>query len=78
MRALQANQVCEGEGVALGLCLGTYEDELEDVEACAYCPLNAVVDSGLVLRRTWPAFAHSSRVAALPSAIHTVSTNCRR
>jgi len=46
MRALQANQACEGEGVALGLCLGTYKDELEDVEACTYCLLNAVINSG--------------------------------
>jgi hypothetical protein len=47
MRALQANQACEDEGMALGLCLGTYEDAFEDAEACAYCPLNAVVTSGI-------------------------------
>jgi hypothetical protein len=47
MRALQANQACEDEGIALGLCLGTYEDAFEDAKACAYCPLNAVVTSGI-------------------------------
>ena len=47
MRALQTNQACEDEGMALGLCLGTYEDAFEDAEACAYCPLNAVVTSGI-------------------------------
>ena len=47
MRALQANQACEDEGIALGLCLGMYEDAREDAEACIYCPLNAVVDSGM-------------------------------
>ena len=47
MRALQANQACKGEGVALGLCLGMNEVKFEDVDACDFCPLNAVVDSGI-------------------------------
>ena len=47
MRALQAINACENEGVVLGICLGTYEDAYEDAEACIYCPLNALVDSGL-------------------------------
>jgi len=46
MRAMQANQACKGKGVALGLCVGTNEVEFEDVDACVFCPLNAVVDSG--------------------------------
>ena len=47
MRALQANQACKGVGVALGLCLGMNEVKFEDVGACDFCPLNAVVDSGI-------------------------------
>ncbi len=47
MRALQAQNLCEAEGTALGLCLGSAGvTDLYDINACAFCSVDAIVNTG--------------------------------
>ena len=47
MRALQAQNLCEAEGTALGLCLGSAGvTDLDDINACAFCSVDAIVNTG--------------------------------
>ncbi len=44
MRALQAQNLCEAEDTALELCLAGLPSEI--IDACAFCPIEAIVDTG--------------------------------
>ena len=50
MRALQAqDQECEPEATALGLCLESAGvTDSEEIKACAFCPLDAAVNTNFV------------------------------
>jgi hypothetical protein len=46
MRALQAQEECVDEGIALGLCLESAGvTDYEEISACAFCPLEAVCNT---------------------------------
>jgi hypothetical protein len=47
MRSLQEGMPCYAEGEAIGICLVLENYDMEEIEACTYCPLNAVVASGM-------------------------------
>jgi len=47
MRSLQEGMPCYAEGEAIGICLVLEKYDMEKIEACTYCPLNAVVASGM-------------------------------
>ena len=49
MRALQAqDQECEPEGIALALCMESAGVTDEEIKACAFCPLDAAVNTNFV------------------------------
>ena len=47
MRSLQEGMPCYAEGEAIGICLVLENYDTEEIEACANCPLDAFVASGM-------------------------------